>query len=105
LIEDTFTRSCGNVFADLELEDAEELLLRADLSMRVVAELRRRKITKKATASATGLRPEFASALETAKALDIPAEHLLTALRRLGCNVDIIISDPGSDEAKIAVRS
>lgn len=105
LAENGVVSGSGNVFADLDLEDAEELLLRAKLVHLVATELRRRKIPKSAVAGAVGLPPGAALELVERTPLNVTAETMLAVLRRLGCNIDIVVSDADGEEASIRVRS
>lgn len=40
-----FTSSSGNVFEDLELLDADDLLAKAELAAKIIVEIQRRKLT------------------------------------------------------------
>ena len=51
----TFERGSGNVFADLGLDNADELLVKADLAIAIKKEIRARGWTQMEAAKRTGL--------------------------------------------------
>lgn len=89
--EMTFQRSNGNVFADLGLEDAEELLAKADLAHAINAEIQRHGWTQAEAAKRTGLTQPQVSRLGRMKTDGFSQERMQTVLRRLGMDVEIRI--------------
>jgi predicted XRE-type DNA-binding protein len=89
--EITFERSSGNVFADLGLENADELLVKADLAHAINSEIRARGWTQAEAAERTGLTQPDVSRIGRMKTDGFSQERMLNALRRLGMDVEIRI--------------
>ncbi|MBA3413846.1 MAG: XRE family transcriptional regulator, partial [Chloroflexia bacterium] len=53
--EASFTQSSGNVFADLGLDDADELLPKSELAWRIAERIQARGLTQKQTAAELGI--------------------------------------------------
>lgn len=89
--EMAFERSSGNVFADLGLDNADELLVKADLAHAINTEIRARRWTQLEAAERTGLTQSDVSRLGRMKTDGFSQERLQNALRRLGMDVEIHI--------------
>jgi predicted XRE-type DNA-binding protein len=89
--EMTFERSSGNVFADLGLENADELLVKADLAHALNATIRSNGWTQVEAADHVGLTQAEVSRLGRMKTDGFSQERLQNALRRLGMDVEIHI--------------
>ena len=90
-------RGSGNVFADLDLPDAESLLLKAELVSRIDDIIRQRRATQAETARAFSLsRPEL-SRLLCGEFRAYSLERLLRFLMALGCDIDIVIRPSSSN--------
>jgi predicted XRE-type DNA-binding protein len=50
-----FTPSSGNVFADVNLPDADDLLARPELAAKIIAEIRLRRLTQNRAAAILGI--------------------------------------------------
>lgn len=87
----SFTRSTGNVFADLGLDNADDLLVKADLAHAINSEIRSRSWTQSIAAERTGLTQSDVSKLGRMKTEPFSQERLQTVLRRLGMDVEITI--------------
>ena len=89
-------RGSGNVFADLDLPDAESHLLKAELVGLMDDIIRQRRTTQAETALTLGLSRPDLSRLLRGDFREYSLEHLLRFLMALGCDVDIVIrpSDP-----------
>ncbi len=85
----TIQPSSGNVFADLGLENSDELLVKADLAHAINAELQARGLTQVAAAEHAGLTQPQVSKIARMKLDDFSQERLQTVLRRLGVDVEI----------------
>jgi|GEM_PF-1006997 len=83
--------SKNNIFADLELEDAEEMTARSDLMSEVVNIIRKSGIPQKEFASVLGISEPKISALMSGKINDFSNDTLMHYLTLLGCNVEIKI--------------
>ncbi len=88
----TFEHGSGNVFADLGLENADELLVQADLAIAVNKEIRLRGWTQVEAAERTGLTQSDISRLGKMKTNGFSQARMQNALRRLGMDVEIRIN-------------
>jgi predicted XRE-type DNA-binding protein len=86
-----FTESSGNVFADLDLPDADELLARSQLVHQITGIIRQRKLTQKAAAALLGTTQPIVSDLIRRRLDRFSLERLFAFLNRLDCDVQIII--------------
>lgn len=82
----------GNVFADLGLEDAEQLLLKAELASRIGQLLEKRGWTQAQIAERTGLDQPKVSRLLRGQLSGFSADRLFAILNRLGHSVEVRIS-------------
>lgn len=96
------TAADGNIFADLGLDDAGDLLAKTDLALAVTREIRRRGLTQNAAADLTGLTQADISRISNGKIETFGQERLLGALRHLGMDVEIVVRQHGS--GKMIVR-
>ena len=86
----------GNVFADLDLPDAEADLLKAELGNRIDAIVRQRGITQTEAARILGLSQPDVSRLLRGDFREYSLERLLRLLTTLGRDIDIVIRQPRS---------
>jgi predicted XRE-type DNA-binding protein len=87
--EVTFEQSSGNVFADLGLENADELLLKADLAHAINSQIRIHGWTQVEAAERTALTQPEVSKIARMKTEGFSQERLQNVLRRLGMDVEI----------------
>ena len=87
-------RGSGNVFADLDLPDADVHLLKAELVSRIDEIIRRRRLTQVQAAELLGLSQPDVSRLLRGSFRDYSVERLLRLLMALGRDVDIVIRKP-----------
>jgi len=87
-------RGSGNVFADLELPDAEEYLAKAELAARIAQVIKRRKLTQTAAGKLLGINQPKVSALLNGLLDGFSTDRLLRFLSALGCDVRITVSPP-----------
>ncbi|MCA1568679.1 MAG: helix-turn-helix domain-containing protein [Acidobacteria bacterium] len=99
------TRSSGNVFADLELPDADERMLKAQLAVQIRRFIDEKGWTQTEVAEAVGLDQPKVSYLLRGRLAGFSVDRLLSILNRLGHSVEVRISaeeyDP--DEAQTLV--
>ncbi len=97
----------GNVFADLGLKDADELLICAELTHLVHAELRDRRIAPSEAARLLGLEESEAAQLIAGCFIRFSTERLLHLLTALDRDVDIIVRPrlAGQSQARLRVVS
>jgi predicted XRE-type DNA-binding protein len=100
------TRSSGNVFADLGLPDAEDLLHKSDLVIGIKKIMERRKLTQTRVAEITGVDQPTLSKLFRGNFSNITVDRLLSMLTKLGHKVTIHVDDqaePESNQAPLTV--
>jgi predicted XRE-type DNA-binding protein len=87
------TPSSGNVFADLDLPEADELLAKADLAAKIIAEIQRRRMTQSEAAAALGIDQPKISALKQGKLAAFSIERLMRYLLLLGRDIEITVKE------------
>ena len=87
------TKSSGNVFADLGLPDAEDLLHKSDLVIGMKKIMENRKLTQTRVAEITGVDQPTLSKLFRGNFSNITVDRLLTMLTKLGHKVTINVND------------
>jgi predicted XRE-type DNA-binding protein len=85
------TESCGNVFADLGLPDADELMTKAKLALRIEQIMRERKLTQARAAKLLGVDQPKISALARGRLDGFSVERLFRFLNALDRDVEIVI--------------
>lgn len=83
--------SSGNVFADLEVPDADETLAKAELAQRICALLAERKLTQARAAALLGVDQPKISALIRGKLDGFSTDRLFRFLNALGQDVEIVV--------------
>jgi predicted XRE-type DNA-binding protein len=86
-----FTPSSGNVFADLNLPHADDLLAKAELAAKIIAEIQRRRLTQSQAAAILGVDQPKVSALKQGRLSGFSIERLMRLLLRLGRDVEITV--------------
>lgn len=81
--------SSGNVFADLQLPNPEEVLVKAELARRIHAVIKRKKLTQEQAALLLGVDQPKISALVSGKLAGFSLERLIRFLNELGQDVTI----------------
>ena len=76
--------SSGNVFADLGLQDADKMLFKAQLAVRIASALKARKLTQVAAAEVLGVDQPKVSKLVRGELYGFSSEQLLRFLIALG---------------------
>ena len=94
--DSTVERGSGNVFADLDLPDADAHLLKAELVSRIDTIVRQRRITQTEAARLLGLSQPDVSRLLRGDFREISLERLFRLLTALGRDIDIVIRQPRS---------
>ncbi len=88
--------SSGNVFADLELDQPEELLARSELLHRVSTLIQKSQLSQKEVAKKLGITQPKVSMLVTGRLSEFSTDSLLHYLSILGCEVEIRVKQPRS---------
>lgn len=84
--------SSGNVFADLGLENSEELLLKAKLATKIAQLIEKKSLTQAQTAERIGLDQPKVSRLLRGQLSGFSVDRLFAILNRLGHSVEVRIS-------------
>src|SRR5947209_80427 len=90
--ETEFEEGSGNVFADLGLEDADELFARAQIGFHVYQILKDKKLAQREIASLLGIKQPEVSHLMNGHFSRFTTDKLLDFLKRLERKVTIRIS-------------
>lgn len=83
--------SSGNVFADLGLENAEELLVKAELARQISHLITQQQFTQTEAAELLGIDQPKVSALINGKLAGFSTVRLFRFLNALGRDVDIVV--------------
>ncbi len=90
--KEKFEKSSGNVFADLGLEDSEELRLKAELGAEIFRILNRRKLTQADAAELLGIDQPQVSRLKNGEFNRFSVSRLFSFLNRLDRKVKVRVS-------------
>ncbi len=86
-----YIESNGNVFADLGIEDAEEMLIKAELAQKIGELLQKRRLTQMQAAEILGVDQPKVSALLCGRLSRFSMERLMQFLLLLGRDIAITI--------------
>ena len=92
--EKDYKVSSDNIFADLGLEDSEELLTRAKLMHQLGLLIKSSKLSQKQIAERLGITQPKVSMITSGKFNEFSSEKLMHYLSLIGCYVDISIKKP-----------
>ena len=84
----------GNVFADLGLPNADEMLAKAELAQKIGAIISRRRLTQADAAKLLGVDQPKVSALLRGHLSGFSFERLMRFLILLGRDVEIVVKEP-----------
>src|SRR5690349_18188036 len=88
------TASCGNVFADLNLPDADELMAKANLALHIRHAIEVRKLTQTQAAKIMGIDQPKVSSIVNGRLEGYSTDRLMRFLVDLGCDVKVSVSSP-----------
>lgn len=91
------TPGSGNVFADLGLPDAEDLLAKADLALHIRKAIEVRRLTQVEAAKIMGVDQPKVSSIINGRLEGYSTDRLLRFLNDLGCDIQISVSAPHAD--------
>lgn len=97
--------SSGNVFADLGLENADELLVKAELARKISNIITNQKMTQTEAAEILGIDQPKISALVNGRLSGFSVERLFRFLNALGRDVEIVVKTNSSSQAHTRVVS
>jgi predicted XRE-type DNA-binding protein len=84
-------KSCGNIFADLEIPDSDEYLAKAKLASKICELINQRNLTQTEAGKLLGVNQPKISALMTGKLDGFSSERLFRFLNALDQEIEIII--------------
>ncbi len=85
------TRGSGNVFADLEVGEPDEALIKAALAAKISSIIEHRHLTQAEAAKILGIDQPKVSALTRGRLAGFSTERLFRLIRALGRDVDIVV--------------
>ena len=97
------TPSSGNVFADMGLEDADELLIKADLAISIAAIIKQRGLSQTAAATVLAIDQPKVSRLVRGDLYGFSIDQLIRLLGALGQKVRLTI-EPAKPTRELATR-
>jgi predicted XRE-type DNA-binding protein len=97
LEEISVTPSTGNVFEDLGLPDAEELLIKSNLAIKISKIIEKRHLSQTEAAAVLGVPQPKISMIQHGKLRGFSLEKLCHLLTLLGRDVDIVIKNRKKD--------
>jgi predicted XRE-type DNA-binding protein len=100
-----YIEGSGNVFADLELPNADEMLAKAELAIKITSILRCRRLTQTQAARTLGVDQPKVSALVRGRLAGFSIERLLRFLLLLGTDVSITIKPHSRVRSKSRART
>ena len=98
------TMSSGNVFADLGLPQAADLLAKAELAAKIIAEIERRRLTQSQAAAILGIDQPKISALKQGKLSGFSIERLMRLLLLLGRDIEITVKGKAKSRSTARLR-
>jgi predicted XRE-type DNA-binding protein len=98
------TPSSGNVFADLNLPQADALLAKAELAAKIITEIKRRRLTQSQAAAILGIDQPKVSALKQGKLSAFSIERLMRLLLVLGRDIEITVKDRAKSRSVARLR-
>ncbi len=99
------TVSCGNVFADLGLPNAEERFLKSGLAIQMRLLSERKGLALSQAAALLGLNEEENLLWQRGEMSELPIERLFQCLNRLGHSVEVRVApeEVGPEEARLTL--
>jgi len=92
--DEMIIESCGNVFADLGLPDADEMLAKTKLALQILDIIKQRKMTLEDAASILGADQSYISKLKRGSELQhITLDRLILWLTKLDRNVILTVKE------------
>lgn len=96
--------SSGNVFADLGLDNSDELLVKAELARKISGIIDQQQMTQAEAAAILGVDQPKVSALINGKLSGFSTGRLFRFLNALGRDVEIIVKDSSQGHAQAQTR-
>ncbi|HZY58479.1 MAG TPA: helix-turn-helix transcriptional regulator [Candidatus Binataceae bacterium] len=102
--EITFEKSSGNVFADLEVPNPDEALLKAEIGKRLVELIASKSLTQADAAELLNINQPTVSALLRGRLTEFSTDRLLRFAKTLGCDVTVEIREKPGQRSKARVK-
>lgn len=102
--ENDVTESCGNIFADLELENAEELHAKGLLAISILKIINERKLTQTETAELLGTDQSQVSRLKHGQIEGFTFDRLLNWLTKFDRNIVLTIKPKTKNQNSGTIR-
>ena len=96
--------SSGNVFADLGLENSDELLVKAELAYKISRMITQQQLNPTEAAEVLGIEPSQVSALIHGKLSNFSLVSLFRCLNALGQDVEIFVKTKPQSRSKAQTR-
>ncbi|MGB5959076.1 MAG: helix-turn-helix transcriptional regulator [Coleofasciculaceae cyanobacterium] len=96
--------SGGNVFADLGLENSEELLVKAELARKISSIITKQQMTQSEAAALLGIDQPKISALINGKLSGFSTVRLFRFLNALGRDVEIVVKTKPESRSQAHTR-
>jgi predicted XRE-type DNA-binding protein len=96
--------SSGNVFADLGLPKADDLLAKAELAVKIIDEIHRRRLTQSQAAVILGIDQPKVSALKQGTLAGFSIERLMRLLLLLGRDIEITVVERAKSRSAARLR-
>ena len=98
------TPSSGNVFADLGLPKPDDLLAKAELAVKIIAVIQRRRLTQNQAAVLLGIDQPKVSALKQGRLSGFSIERLMRFLLMLGHDIEIAVKEKARSRSVARLR-
>ena len=99
-----FVESSGNVFADLNLPKADDLLAKAKLVTKIIEETERIGLTQRQAAALLGIDQPKISALKSGRLSGFSIKRLIRFLLLLGRDIKITVKEKSSRRSTARLR-
>ena len=96
--------SSGNVFADLGLENSDELLVKAELARKISSIITKQKMTLPETAEILGIDQAKVSSLINGKLSSFSTVQMFRFLNALGRDVEIVVKTKPKSRSQARTR-
>ena len=98
-----FQKGSGNVFADLDVEQPEQELLKAHLTLQIYKLIKARGLTQAKAGEILGIRQPHISALMRNRSGTFSVERLMQFLTNLGQDVEITVRPTRKEHGRLSV--
>ncbi len=103
-MKEEFTKSSGNIFADLGVADPEEALVKSELASQIYEIICSENITQKKAAEILGIDQPKISDIINGKLRHFSIDRLMRFLRRLGRDIEIHVMSKSKARRKTSIR-